>query len=1670
MDSIEIQKTGKHVDLLVQGLIESADDKNQEVLDAISNALLRLSKQHVNLVLSSCLNYIVSNLRDLTQEHRVTVLRMMERVVKEMVEEMDDGIAASLVKRAAAEMISSKDMMPEWQTAASDLIVAAGNKYTHKIMEELMLHLNPGVLPHYFVILTLGKLAVANAYEMVPFITGVMGTMLPMLGLAKQDNLRWVFAHTISKFAESILYYVENLDQAPDKNVTISAFYSEFYSAYDMLFSVWLPQSKDKLRVMVVRALGHVSYVISKDNLRKEIGRLIPCTISLYRKHPLTDHLVFTETLCMMLDAVTQDDYCPPDPFFENITNPLHTFICMPIDCNKKEQVINQNELLRCFAMINRVLSDKLVASVLQRLEVKDEKVRAGALLVIKHLVNSGGAHMEVKKALIISGLRIMCQEPSLKVRRVFAQTIISMAHHGYLELDGGELMIEFIIRQCTLADSQSLKKPVDPDYVTSQALRSMCESVLQLIVTTIDIMEQVLWPYLLEFIIPVQYTDAFSVICKSLTVLAERKRERNDADYLIDYEDEANLPNPESLLTRMFVIAGIPMSSRSPQRGEHVLKAMMALVPNLHQDLISVWDDVIPKLLSKLEELQEEDSFKQKKWDDLLLRLLSTSLNTVDCDQWTIKLGESFGKQLALYKKYPLEKSFCLKCMGIVLRKVQHKDFIQSQLELMFSEVDHTNTSEQEGLAIAYGYTAAAHFDVVLTKLELKTKSDGSKKSSGIIGFLKEKVNTTDNVMEATPSKRTIMLAYGYACFYAPISLVTSRIEAVVFRNISPYFPNQKDLVLKMNLILTIELIGKSVHPLHIQKTHNLSQRSQFITYLMSCLEQEPKDKLANGIKRAVFDACASLVQLDPALPPADSLEMLTVSLRSVLSLHTIGARKGKADTYDQQVAQEDLMKSTLASLETLMQELLVKNFSGTGLENMVSYINTWINSEKDNERERTTNILRSLITYYLTNIESCNTSEPFTVLGDLIGRLVPRCTDPSIEVREDAIFTIQSLLRIQLIYEGGEAGATDKMLDALPILNERLHKSESTILFSAVKDLAKVLIKKIPSTDQFLTLIDVLVEGLCDVQPLCSNGACVVLNSLIKQRGEELKYEVSSFLSKLHVKIPHCVEATTTGALRCVLALAGHHLQPVIQALLKYPLPYDSVLAQYWEVIGKDPALCEQTFNIFLDLLKQNMPYEERTSSVDRKVIEKIATPLPLAIVMAMKHMLVPETKEVVAKLYHNLLTALLLKMGSYSGAIAPLKPEEPKPASETSKASAKQQQQKSKTPPAPVVIPLQTSAEAMLSLLQLTASEDMLNYMNDKDIWSKLCSHTDYISAIEQLALIVAKYQTDLVPAIVESLTPSLSGLFESDRIVSTAFFSQLIHCRCGGNMALVEVLIGSLMGRLVDSCIIVRQRCVKGLGNVADTGIEMVQKYSTTVISALVSAMDDKDDFEDEVTGEAMTGLSKILTISADESHVRPILINIALKIRPCFAKNQTSVRAAAFRLFGTLAKFGNGPSAKPFLEQIHNNLTVLLLHLNDHEEEVVLACKHSLKMVGPLLNSDGVNEMFQKYLLESAQLHYGEFLNDLCKILVHDLKDKIPFFVITNVTYFKSQWAAIRCNAAIYLGFLMSALPEGSSNIINQDHVCNALLALLRDRENPEVRSKAAEAISLLSSY
>lgn len=40
------------------------------------------------------------------------------------------------------------------------------------------------------------------------------------------------------------------------------------------------------------------------------------------------------------------------------------------------------------------------------------------------------------------------------QVKKCVVQVISAMAHHGYLELEGGELLVRFIVQHCALPDT----------------------------------------------------------------------------------------------------------------------------------------------------------------------------------------------------------------------------------------------------------------------------------------------------------------------------------------------------------------------------------------------------------------------------------------------------------------------------------------------------------------------------------------------------------------------------------------------------------------------------------------------------------------------------------------------------------------------------------------------------------------------------------------------------------------------------------------------------------------------------------------------------------------------------------------------------------------------------------------------------------------------------------------------------------------------------------------------------------------------------------------------------------------------------------------------------------------------------------------------------------------
>lgn len=67
-----------------------------------------------------------------------------------------------------------------------------------------------------------------------------------------------------------------------------------------------------------------------------------------------------------------------------------------------------------------------------------------------------------------------------------------------------------------------------------------------------------------------------------------------------------------------------------------------------------------------------------------------------------------------------------------------------------------------------------------------------------------------------------------------------------------------------------------------------------------------------------------------------ADIYELVKTCLDSMCPLPSNGVRKGKSESYEEQLSQEQLMEASLSSLNKLLQEILVKTFSPAGINSV--------------------------------------------------------------------------------------------------------------------------------------------------------------------------------------------------------------------------------------------------------------------------------------------------------------------------------------------------------------------------------------------------------------------------------------------------------------------------------------------------------------------------------------------------------------------------------------------------------------------------------------------------------------------------------------------------------------------------------------------------------------
>ncbi|KAA3673028.1 uncharacterized protein DEA37_0006414 [Paragonimus westermani] len=321
-------------------------------------------------------------------------------------------------------------------------------------------------------------------------------------------------------------------------------------------------------------------------------------------------------------------------------------------------------------------------------------------------------------------------------LRYELVKLVSTLGGAGYLTLGGGQhTFIEFIIRQCAMPLVGSDKASnAGPSQVE---IRHLCARVLKLCSLTVTTMQPLLWPFVLEFVIMPECTEAIGVLCECIAHLTSKPSSNLETGQpeldsahrasALDMKQFSTTLTPHRLLARLLVLLGHPTSGG--HRGLPILRAMHCLAGLFHISLPPIWELVIPRMIIYLAQDPDdsthintvdhnEQPFNQTHWEHLTQKLLCKSLEQVADKQWTLNLLRAFEGQVPLYAQSAEDKNFLFMCMSVVLCKLEMDHVISESCELIFQSTSHDVPIEQEGFAMALGRISSNHLQVVFDVL----------------------------------------------------------------------------------------------------------------------------------------------------------------------------------------------------------------------------------------------------------------------------------------------------------------------------------------------------------------------------------------------------------------------------------------------------------------------------------------------------------------------------------------------------------------------------------------------------------------------------------------------------------------------------------------------------------------------------------------------------------------------------------------------------------------------------------------------------------------------------------------------------------------------------------------------------------------------------------------
>ena len=1628
-----VLKTGGEVDAIISSFLPHCADKDPAVRAAYDFALVDLGNRQPSLTLSAIVTFLHKN-PSLPPLHRQQLLTALDKVVSIQRDVLSASLADDLIRFLTREMIKDPEPINELAQPCSSALVSLSVPFCPALLTELLSHVKHGDVPHYYLVKTLSDVAVANPTSFALRLSDTLTRTTPSLAMVKKPPLRWVFATALGHYADALHHFTVNASDEEKATINPRSFELEFLSSFDILFNRWLGDSSEvKVRMAIVEALGSMSAVIGREALEARLGKVVAKALEMYKKERPADHLPISQGLyALVLEAGKTRAIEPMVPL---LLSSLHPLICRPPDPAQPSTLKNHNEQLRIVEAIARAELDATLSFVVGRFQLKEKEVRVGSLVILRHLVNSMDAALVDKRPLVMSSVVSMVGEQDLGVKKAIMQLIVSMSNHGYLSMEGGQQLIRFILQQCALPvdDSAKADKAATDDASPLQ-IRNAGQHIVYVMATKVPSCRPVMWPYLLELLNDDAYNRAVLVLLRCIDALATRAREENADDYHIDFALKQDIPRPAALLARLMALLSDPYRK---DIGAVVCRTMVALGPLIHPAIGAYWDEAVPGLLEYLDSHPDAPTAVWK-WQDAALKLFKESLARVPEQKFLQDTADQLLAQYRLYTRQPAKADAQAvhdsvvhrqmhRYVGCVLQRIDSKPVVEKGVDAVWGVVNHRVDSERIGFAQGMGLAAHTHIDVVLGRLsERLTRKE--KKGGFFANLLKDEESIGDEV-----ALSTVVLAYGYVAAYAQTEALLSRIDVYILHNLLPLMPKARTHIFRATTVFTLDLLGKATHVDRLpdgKRAFKLAQRDELITHLIGYMdERAKKDVKVSGEMRANgLSTVATLLQLQPPI----TADLRSKLLLAVLPYFALTDAQLAEDNKDKKKEDESLEtrekrdEPTVTTIQTNVNTLLATivhcDPTLSTVLDCLKLLEAYLVSVKVIERQRASAsflvILREFVRELTSESRVKREEKAIPLLGLYVSMVLCRTLDSDADVRASNVDNVQALLYVNQLLANPDQPKPSADVRLVGECKARVAAGGAEAREGAA-DLAGVLVAVMPVAEVSRTLTGLLAAWI-DADADAAVGAAFYWGRLIHLQGRALGGDVKALVggaltATRHVKAREVLEPAYSG-LRELTAL---HFQAVVAHLLDTaaPLPREYVDA-YTALVGDASAsplplqFVEQLCGIVND------------TPIDK---DKPAVIVSTATAALKEVCRVDALRPLLQSSYSPVACTLMMRVGMCNDVDA----------AGTADAIA-----------------------ALRAFFTVVGDAALLAELDAADAF-RLLATPHYDDSITLICRAVCGHHPGEKPLLLAYLTKFFSQQsYTGQRIVATSVLAELVtHSADGGS--LLRDVIKSLLPRVADKVEKVRKHALRGLGNLVTVWNDETAEMATSILSSLISASEDSDS---EVAGEAVASLTRIVGVVSDAT-IAPMLISICFRLRPAFDRPQDNVRASAFTLFGALCRFGggDGDATRDFLDQVHTNLPIFMVHLNDDVPAVRTACHTGLKALSALLDP-AFTALVRDSSCEPAG--YDELVYRAAPVLAGAYPQHVRGYIDSSVAYFGSKWVELRGASALLACCLLANASEAVRKNITVSALVSALLKLLEE-PSAAVRCKVVKGLAYL---